>query len=130
MLGQKEIGAKLKDLRERQFGRSVRHFQQKSGVSRGSVPGVEKGLNYPRIDVLEKWLKACKVTFAEFFGEAPPPGGYKPKHKDHHDQLEFVLTHMPHKDSATLRTLSLEYEDLKEKISADFQANSRGSPSQ
>lgn len=112
VLDQKELGKKLKRLRRRQFGDSIREFEDKSGVSRGSTPGIESGANWPRLDVLEKWLKACGATFAEFFDEDIPgrPYPYAKRFKELHDEFETVLETIGPETSVAVGALHLEFE--------------------
>lgn len=117
MLDSEEIAEKLQRLRLRHFGENIRHFERQTGISRGSVEHVEKDKGFPSLEVLAKWLEVCKTSFAHFFEEFEPfppvkstATGYKTQHKRHHDRLEFVLSSVGPKDSATIATLKLEYE--------------------
>lgn len=124
MLSPKDIGAKLKHLRLRKFGKNVRFFEEKSGVSRGSVPGIEEGKNWPRLDVLEKWLSACGTTFGDFFNEPNPENPYNRQFKTEHDDLEAVLESVGAEESVTVRTLRQECALLELK----HRRKSRASP--
>jgi transcriptional regulator with XRE-family HTH domain len=115
------VAEKLRKLRLEKFGENVYYFQRQSGVSRGTVENVEKKKGFPTLPVLAKWLGACRVTFAHFFEEfepfAEPPmptTGHKRQHKRYHDELEFVLNAVGPQRSATVLTLKLEYEKLRD----------------
>lgn len=121
MFERKEIGKKLRRLRLEKFGNHIRAFERQSGVSRGSIPRIESGDSFPMLDALAKWLGACRVTFAHFFEEFEelkepivPEAGYQHTHKRYHDELEFVLKVVSPSESATVRTLQLEYEKLRD----------------
>lgn len=139
MLDRAKIGKKLQRLRLRRFGENIREFERQSGVSRGSIPGIEEGKHFPMLDVLDKWLGACKISYAHFFEEfenfaetQPPVGGYRSANKPFHDDLEFVLVRVPAVESATIRTLNLEYQSLRGSpeftSTASTAAPVRGSP--
>ncbi len=67
----KLLGRRLQKLRIEKFGsKSVAQFEEKSGVSRGSVYAIERGIGKdgPAVNTVEKWLKACDKSLADFFG--------------------------------------------------------------
>lgn len=70
-----DVGSRLKKMRLEIFGedQSLIEFQARSGVSRGSVKNVEEGISYPRLDILEKWLKACGTDIPAFFASTDKP---------------------------------------------------------
>ncbi len=67
----KVLGRRLQKLRIQKFGsKSVAQFEEQSGVSRGSVYAIERGIGKdgPALNTVEKWLKACDSSLADFFG--------------------------------------------------------------
>ena len=68
-----EYGTRLREIRKAK-GFSMYKLHKESGLSQGHISDLEKCINQPTIETLQKLLTPMGVTLAEFFneeGEAP-----------------------------------------------------------
>ena len=63
-----EYGTRLKQLRKAK-GFSMYRLHMESGLSQGHISDLEKCINQPTIETLQKLLTPMGVTLAEFFNE-------------------------------------------------------------
>jgi transcriptional regulator with XRE-family HTH domain len=86
----KRVNEELASLKTAKFGgRTDREFEEATGVSRASLPGVETGRSWLRLDSMYLWVVGCGSTLAELFRS--PSGEYDDNTRDLHRNLEFIL---------------------------------------
>lgn len=79
-------GSKFPDIADRDF-------EDTSGVSRASLPGVESGKAWPSIETAFLWTTACGSSLAELFRS--PSGQYSEETRELHSALELILRSDP-----------------------------------
>jgi transcriptional regulator with XRE-family HTH domain len=84
------IDEELSTLKQARFaGTSDKDFDEATGVSRASIPGVEAGRAWPRLDTIYLWVTACGSTVQDLF--RAPSGEYAEETRHIHRHLEYVL---------------------------------------
>lgn len=85
------INIQLQVLKNKRFPGGVTDidFQEATGVSRASLPGIEMDESLPRLDTIYLWTVACGSSLAELFRS--PSGEYGDDTRDIHQKLEAVL---------------------------------------
>ena len=63
-----DYGARLRQMRKAK-GFSMYKLHQESGLSQGHISDLEKGINQPTIDTLQRLLAPMGISLAEFFNE-------------------------------------------------------------
>ena len=63
-----EYGTRLREIRKAK-GFSMYKLHKESGLSQGHISDLEKCINQPTIETLQKLLTPMGVTLAEFFNE-------------------------------------------------------------
>ncbi len=63
-----EYGTRLRELRKAK-GYSIYRIHQETGLSQGHISDLEKGINQPKIETLQRVLAPMGITLAEFFNE-------------------------------------------------------------
>lgn len=62
----KKIGQRIKELREKQ-GLTMEKLAYESGISKGGLSELERGMKEPRISTLVKIVENLEVSLSEFF---------------------------------------------------------------
>ena len=63
-----EYGTRLRQMRKAK-GFSMYKLHQETGLSQGHISDLEKGINIPTIETLQRLLTPMGITLAEFFNE-------------------------------------------------------------
>ena len=63
-----EYGTRLRQMRKAK-GFSMYRLHQETGLSQGHISDLEKGINIPTIETLQRLLAPMGITLAEFFNE-------------------------------------------------------------
>lgn len=103
-----------------------REFEDVTGVSRASLPGVETGKSWPRLDTMYLWVTACGASLAELFRS--PSGQYDDQTRDIHRSLELILRSEGPKHWL-VQAIASEHDRLRPP-DRSVKASSRGSPNQ
>lgn len=84
------ITEELKMMKQARFPNITdRAFEDETGVSRASLPGVESNASLPDVRTLYLWTVGCGSSLAELF--RAPSGEYADETRDVHRMLEFIL---------------------------------------
>lgn len=104
------LGKKLRELRESRNFKTEAELSKAAGVHLPQIKSWEKGISFPKLDGLQKYLRACQKTLVSFFQdlEAMDPKTtvhipVKRLNKDRHEQLEYLLNC---RDDVTQRLIS------------------------
>lgn len=86
----RRINEELSALKQSKFANvSDRDFEDMTGVSRASIPGVELGTSWPQLDTIYLWVTSCGSSLQELF--RAPSGEFADSTKPIHRHLEYVL---------------------------------------
>ena len=67
-MDRKKIGKRLEALRVPLYPK-IADFTERTGIKHPQIRDTEAGLSFLRIDLMEKWVKACGRTLSSFFAE-------------------------------------------------------------
>lgn len=84
------VNTRLMQVRVLKFGTlGDMQFEDKSSLGRGRVPGVRDDTQYPKLDTIYLWLRACESTVQDIFGVDSPT--LARENLPLHERLEFLI---------------------------------------